>query len=82
MEKLFDVNGFQAMWTGSMDLAARYEEVARAMFETQVAAAQKAAVETVNRSFEILRETRKMADETGKAVAEQCRKVLSFVPAA
>lgn len=82
MEKLFDANVVKEMWSGSMDLAARYEEVARAMFETQVATAHKASVEALNRSFELLREATKMADETQKAFAEQCRKAVASVPAA
>jgi hypothetical protein len=82
MEKLFDGNGVKEMWTGSMDLAVRFEEVARSMFETQVATAQKASVEAINRSFDLLREATRMADETQKAIAEQCRKAVASVPAA
>jgi hypothetical protein len=80
MEKLFDLENVNRFWTGSMEMAARCNDVARTLFETQVAATQKATVEAVNRSFDLAREAVRMADETSKAFAEQARKVYAAMP--
>ncbi|MBM4397595.1 MAG: hypothetical protein FJ087_18145 [Deltaproteobacteria bacterium] len=74
MDKVFDASGMKDFWTQGIEVATRWQEIGRTACEAQMAAAQKATVEAVNRSFDTTRELVKMADEATRGAAEQARK--------
>jgi hypothetical protein len=81
MEKLFDVNTVKEFWTNGFEVADRCTQVAKTTWDTQLAAAQQATIEAVNKSFDAVREATRLADEQSRQAADHVRQAWAKFPA-
>jgi len=80
MDQFFDPKQFQALVQNGMDHAARYQETARKLMESQLTTAQSLATDAVNRYFDAVRETARVLEAACTTGAEQVKKACEKIP--
>jgi hypothetical protein len=78
--EMFDAKQFQSMVQNGMDNAARYQETARKLMESQLTTAQSLATDAVNRYFDAVRETARVMEAACSTGAEHVKKACEKIP--
>ena len=79
MEKLFDIKAMNELFRSGLDAATQYQEMWRGAFDAQLVTGQKTMMDSVQRSFDAVRELQKVADETLRRGQESTQKVMEKV---
>jgi hypothetical protein len=82
MEKLFDISSVKGIWTNGFEVATRWQQTARGLWDAQLAASQQASIEAINRSYDLVREAARLADESAKHLRDNLDKAWAHVPGA
>ena len=79
MEKLFDNKAMQDVFKAGIESATQISDLWRTAFDGHVETSQKLASDALQRSFDALRATQKLADETMRRGTESAQKIMAQI---